>query len=54
MVMCQDTDYVLLDKPLNNIDTHHAVSMMQLLRRAVDECVFSLVTFSSFHVLLEN
>src|SRR5690554_7808619 len=37
MVMCQDTDYVLLDEPLNNIDMHHAVGMMQLLRRAVDE-----------------
>src|SRR5690606_34856220 len=32
MVMCQDTDYVLLDEPLNNIDIHHAVGMMQLLR----------------------
>lgn len=37
MVMCQDTDYVLLDEPLNNIDMHHAVGMMQLLRRAADE-----------------
>lgn len=37
MVMCQDTDYVLLDEPLNNIDIHHAVGMMQLLRRAADE-----------------
>lgn len=37
MVMCQDTDYVLLDEPLNNIDIHHAVAMMQLLRRVADE-----------------
>lgn len=37
MVMCQDTDYVLLDEPLNNIDMHHAVGMMQLLRRTADE-----------------
>lgn len=37
MVMCQDTDYVLLDEPLNNIDMQHAVGMMQLLRRAADE-----------------
>lgn len=37
MVICQDTDYVLLDEPLNNIDIHHAVGMMQLLRRAADE-----------------
>ena len=37
MVMSQDTDYVLLDEPLNNIDMRHAVGMMQLLRRAADE-----------------
>jgi len=37
MVMCQDTDYVLLDEPLNNIDMRHAVEMMQLLRSAADD-----------------
>lgn len=37
MVICQDTEYVLLDEPLNNIDLRHAVGMMQLLRRAADE-----------------
>ena len=37
MLLCQDTHYVLLYEPLNNIDIHHAVGMMQLLRRAADE-----------------
>jgi iron complex transport system ATP-binding protein len=37
MVLCQDTDYVLLDEPLNNLDLRHAATMMRLLRRAVDE-----------------
>lgn len=37
MVLCQDTDYMLLDEPLNNLDMKHAVSMMQLLRGAADE-----------------
>jgi len=37
MVLCQDTDYVLLDEPLNNLDMRHAVDMMRLLRRAADE-----------------
>jgi len=37
MVLCQDTDYVLLDEPLNNLDMLHAVDMMQLLRRASRE-----------------
>ncbi|WP_392565396.1 ABC transporter ATP-binding protein [Utexia brackfieldae] len=37
MVLCQDTDYVLLDEPLNNLDMRHAVAMMKQLRRAADE-----------------
>lgn len=37
MVLCQDTDYVLLDEPLNNLDMKHAVSMMRFLRRAAGE-----------------
>ncbi len=37
MVLCQDTDYVLLDEPLNSLDLKHAVRMMQLLRRACRE-----------------
>ncbi|WP_127078531.1 ABC transporter ATP-binding protein [Rhodomicrobium lacus] len=34
MVLCQDTDYVLLDEPLNNLDMKHAQSMMKTLRQA--------------------
>ncbi|PWC09306.1 iron ABC transporter ATP-binding protein [Brenneria roseae subsp. americana] len=37
MVLCQDTEYVLLDEPLNNLDMKHAVSMMKQIRRAADE-----------------
>ncbi|WP_404293187.1 ABC transporter ATP-binding protein [Microvirga sp. RSM25] len=37
MVLCQDTDYVLFDEPLNNLDMKHAVGMMRLLRRAADD-----------------
>jgi len=37
MVLAQNTDYVLLDEPLNNLDMQHAVQMMQQLRRAADE-----------------
>ena len=33
MVLCQDTDYVLLDEPLNNLDMRHSVHMMRRLRR---------------------
>ena len=37
MVLAQETDHVLLDEPLNNLDMQHAVSMMRHLRRACDE-----------------
>jgi len=37
MVLAQDTEYVLLDEPLNNLDMQHSVQMMRQLRRAADE-----------------
>jgi iron complex transport system ATP-binding protein len=37
MVLCQDTDYVLLDEPLNNLDMKHARAMMKILRSAATE-----------------
>lgn len=37
MVLAQDTDYVLLDEPLNNLDLRHAVEIMKLLRTAADD-----------------
>lgn len=37
MVLCQDTKYILLDEPLNNLDMKHCVAMMKQLRRAADE-----------------
>ena len=37
MVLAQDTEYILLDEPLNNLDLRHGVLMMQHLRRAADE-----------------
>ena len=37
MILCQETDYVLLDEPLNNLDIAHSVQMMQYLRQAADE-----------------
>lgn len=37
MVLCQDTDYVLLDEPLNSLDMKNSVDIMKVLRRAVDD-----------------
>ena len=37
MVLCQETDYVLLDEPLNNLDIAHSVEMMNHVERAARE-----------------
>lgn len=37
MVLAQDTDYIFLDEPLNNLDMKHCVQMMKVLRKLVDE-----------------
>ena len=37
MVLAQDTEYVLLDEPLNNLDMQHSVQMMKHLHRAARE-----------------
>ncbi|MGM9929535.1 MAG: ABC transporter ATP-binding protein [Lysinibacillus sp.] len=37
MVIAQDTDFVLLDEPLNNLDMKHSVQIMKILRKLVDE-----------------
>lgn len=37
MVIAQDTEYILLDEPLNNLDMRHSVQIMKTLRRLCDE-----------------
>lgn len=37
MVIAQDTEYVLLDEPLNNLDMKHSVQIMKILRKLVDD-----------------
>ncbi|NVP56853.1 ABC transporter ATP-binding protein [Mycoplana rhizolycopersici] len=55
MVLCQDTEYMMFDEPLNNLDIKHAVTMMRLLRRAADELgktvvvVLHDINFASCH-----
>lgn len=55
MVICQDTDYILLDEPLNNMDMKHAVQIMRVLRRMVSELnktivlVIHDINFASCH-----
>ncbi len=55
MVLCQDTDYVLLDEPLNNLDMRHAAAMMRLWRDACRDfgktvvIVLHDINFASWH-----
>ncbi|WP_010529307.1 ABC transporter ATP-binding protein [Lentibacillus jeotgali] len=37
MVIAQDTEYILLDEPLNNLDMKHSVQIMKTLRKLVNE-----------------
>ncbi|MCG8609503.1 MAG: ATP-binding cassette domain-containing protein [Pseudomonadales bacterium] len=37
MILAQDTPYILLDEPLNNLDMKHAVSMMKTLKQAAEQ-----------------
>lgn len=37
MVLAQNTDYILLDEPLNNLDIKHSVEIMKMLRNLVDD-----------------
>lgn len=37
MVIAQDTEYVFLDEPTNNLDIYHSSNMMKLVRKLCDE-----------------
>ena len=37
MVIAQDTEYILLDEPTNNLDIYHASNMMRTVRKLCDE-----------------
>ncbi len=37
MIIAQDTEYVLMDEPTNNLDIYHATNMMKIVRRLCDE-----------------
>lgn len=55
MVLAQNTDYILLDEPLNNLDMKHSVQIMKTLRKLVDELgktivlVLHDINFASFY-----
>lgn len=44
MVIAQDTDYVLLDEPTNNLDIYHATRLMRTIRQLCDELDKTVIT----------
>ncbi|MFA9457460.1 ABC transporter ATP-binding protein [Halalkalibacter sp. AB-rgal2] len=64
MVIAQDTEYILLDEPLNNLDMKHSVQIMKVLQNMVDELGKTIVVvlhdinfascYSDFIVALKN
>lgn len=64
MVIAQDTDYIFLDEPLNNLDMKHSVEIMKLLKRLVKELGKTIVivihdinfasVYSDYIVALKN
>lgn len=64
MVIAQDTDYIFLDEPLNNLDMKHSVEIMKLLKRLVEELGKTMVivihdinfasVYSDYIVALKN
>ncbi|MGX2950882.1 iron ABC transporter ATP-binding protein [Ursidibacter sp. B-7004-1] len=47
MTFCQQTQHILLDEPLNNLDMFHARELMRLLRKLTDE--LNLTTIMVVH-----
>ncbi|TXR53668.1 ABC transporter ATP-binding protein [Reinekea thalattae] len=43
MVLAQDTQYICLDEPLNNLDMKHSQAIMKRLRQACDELNKSII-----------
>lgn len=37
MVIAQDTDYIFLDEPTNNLDIYHSSNMMKIVRKLCDD-----------------
>ena len=44
MVLCQETEYILLDEPLNNLDVARSVQMMEHLRTIANEFGRTILT----------
>ncbi|MBM0260496.1 ATP-binding cassette domain-containing protein, partial [Micromonospora sp. 4G55] len=37
MIIAQDTEFIMFDEPLNNLDMKHSVQIMQLMKNLVKD-----------------
>ena len=44
MTLAQDTEFIFLDEPTNNLDIYHSSNMMKLLRRLTNELGKTVIT----------
>lgn len=55
MIIAQDTEYILLDEPTNNLDIYHSSNMMKIIRKLCDELgktvvvVLHEINYASFY-----
>lgn len=55
MVIAQDTEYILLDEPTNNLDIYHATNLMKIVRKLTNELnktvilVLHEINYASFY-----
>ena len=64
MIIAQDTDYIFLDEPLNNLDIKHILEVMHLLKKLVEEQNKTIIlvvhdiniasTFADYIVAMKN
>jgi iron complex transport system ATP-binding protein len=64
MIIAQNTEYIFLDEPLNNLDMKYCVQMMKVIRSLVDDLGKTVVTvlhdinfascYSDIIILAEN
>lgn len=64
MTLAQDTEYILLDEPLNNLDIKHILEVMHLLKKLVEEQNKTIIlvvhdiniasTFADYIVAMKN
>ncbi len=64
MTLAQDTEYILLDEPLNNLDIKHILEVMHLLKKLVEEQSKTIIlvvhdiniasTFADYIIAMKN